>query len=76
METNNLKVNCYSGHTYAERPKSFLWQGMEYDVKEIEKEWLEPGERHFQVRTGGNKVFQLCYNETKQQWSIIELMGG
>ncbi len=76
MKTNNLKVNCYSGHSYAERPKSFLWQGMEYEVEEIEKEWLEPGEKYFQVRTGGNKLFRLCYNETAQQWSVIELVGG
>jgi hypothetical protein len=76
LEINDLKVNCYSGHTYAERPESFRWQDVEYDVKEIEKEWFEPGNRCFQVRTGDNKLFQLCYNETKQQWSLIELVGG
>jgi hypothetical protein len=69
---NNLTVKCYSGHTYAERPKSFQWQGVEHEVEEIEKEWLEPGERHFQVRTGDNKSFQLCYNESQQKWSIKE----
>jgi len=73
---NDLKVNCYSGHTYAERPRSFLWQGVEYEVKEIEKEWLEPGERHFQVRVEDNKLFRLCYNETQQRWSLIELVGS
>ena len=72
----NLKVNCYSGHTYAERPRSFLWQDTEYQIEEIEKAWLEPGGRCFQVRTRDNKLFQLCYNETKQQWSLIELVGG
>ena len=73
---DELKVNCYSGHTYAVRPKSFLWQGMEYEVEEIEKERLEPGEKYFQVRTGGNKLFRLCYNETEKQWSLTELVGG
>jgi len=73
---NNLKVDCYSGHTYAEEPRSFLWEGIEYEVKEIEKAWLEPGERHFQVRTKDNKVFQLCYNETEKQWSLIEFVKG
>ena len=38
-----MKVNCYSGQTYAERPRSFLWQGVEYEVREIEKAWLERG---------------------------------
>ena len=72
---NTLEVSCYSGHTYAERPKSFLWQDTEYEIEQIERAWFEPGERHFQVRTGDNKLFQLCYNETEQQWSLIELGG-
>ena len=75
MGLNNLKVNCYSGHTYAERPRSFQWQGVEYEIEGIEKAWLEPGKRYFQVRSRGNKLFQLCYNERKQKWSLIELAG-
>ena len=71
---NNLKVNCYSGHTYAEEPRSFEWEGQKYEVDKIEKAWGEPGERYFQVRTRDNKLFQLCYNETKDQWSLIELV--
>jgi hypothetical protein len=72
----DLKVNCYSGHTYAERPRSFQWLGVEYEIEEIEKEWLEPGKRYFQIRTGDNKIFRLCYNEKNKQWSLIELVGG
>jgi len=72
---NKIKVNCYSGHTYAEQPRSFLWEGIEREVEKIEKAWLEPGERHFQVRTKDNKLFQLCYNETEDQWSLIEVVN-
>jgi len=71
---DKLKVNCYSGHTYAERPKSFLWQGIEYEVEEIESAWQEPDARYFHVRTGENKFFRLCYNETEKQWSLTELV--
>ena len=53
-----------------------MWQGMEYEIQKIEKEWRQPGEKYFQVRTGDNKLFRLCYNETEQQWSLIELVGG
>ena len=70
----NLKVSCYSGHTYAERPYSFLWGETEHEVEEIEKEWREPEGKHFRVRTRGNKLFELCYNETEWQWSLIELV--
>jgi hypothetical protein len=71
---NNLKVNCYSGQSYAERPKSFTWEGVEYEIEEIEKEWREPENRCFQVKTKDNKQFQLCYNESQDRWSLTELI--
>ena len=74
MGLDNLKVNCYSGHTYAEEPRSFVWEGIEYEVEEIERAWQEPGERYFHVRTRGNKLFRLCYNESERQWSLTELV--
>ena len=74
MNDDSLKVSCYSGHTYAESPRSFKWEGVAYEVDEIEKTWQEPGERHFQVRTRDNKLFKLCYNEAEKQWSITELL--
>ena len=75
MKLDNLEVNCYSGHTYAERPRSFLWESVEYEIEDIEKVWQEPGERHFKVRTRDNKLFQLCYNEMEDKWSLTELVG-
>jgi len=74
LDKNFLKVSCYSAHTYAERPASFLWQGREHKVKEIEKAWQEPGKRLFKVTTGEGKLFELCYNEAEAQWSGIELI--
>ena len=74
-ELEKPKVSCYSGQTYAQRPRSFIWKGVEHEVEAIEKEWLEPGERHFQLRTKDNKLFQLCYNETQDLWSLNELFG-
>ena len=74
MKPDNIKVSCYSGHTYAERPTSFEWEGTEYAVEKIEKEWREPDRKYFQVRTKGNKLFQLCYNETNKQWSLVEFV--
>ena len=71
---NNLEVRCYSGHTYAERPESFRWQGVEHLIEEIEEAWQEPGKRCFTVRTGDKKRFRLCYNKTKKQWSLTEVV--
>ena len=74
MGLNKLKVNCYSGHAYAERPVSFLWEGIEYEVEKIERAWQEPEKKHFQVRTKDNKLFNLCYNEVEKGWSLTELV--
>ena len=71
---NRLIVKCYSGHIYAEEPRSFEWEGVAYEVDAIEKAWKEPGERYFKVRTGDNKFFQLCYNEVEERWSITEVV--
>ena len=68
---NNVKVRCYSGYTFAEKPEYFIWQGNRYDIQEIEKEWFEPGEKCFQVRAENNKMFRLCYNEANDRWSMI-----
>lgn len=70
------EVNCYSSFTYAERPKSFRWEGKVYRVQGVVKLWQEPMERCFQVRTEDNKLFILCYNERKGKWSLVELVSN
>jgi hypothetical protein len=67
------EAKCYSGHIYAERPQSFLWHGIEYEIKEIDKAWQEPGKRLFKVVTEDGKLFELCYNEADDKWSGVEL---
>jgi len=67
-----LKVSCYSGHTYAERPESLVWEGAEHRV-EIEKEWREPSGRRFLVRTAEGRRFELGYDEGLDRWSAQEI---
>jgi hypothetical protein len=71
LAEEKLKVRCYSGRTYAERPVSFLWQGTDYQIQEIERTWLEPGQRHFQVCTTSNQRFHLWYDETREEWALV-----
>lgn len=68
-----IQVTCYSGRTYADRPSSFIWQDRKCEVEKIEKEWVEPGEKHFIVRSQDEKRFELCYIEREDSWSLIEL---
>jgi len=70
-----INVKCYSGHVYAEEPRSFVRQGKELGIKSIEKAWQEPGKRLFRVVTGDGKLFELCYNEATDQWFAIELLS-
>ena len=72
MVDRPVLVSCYSGLTYAEWPESLLWQGIEHGVKQIEKEWQEPGARLFQVRTEDGRLFILSYNERGDEWSAFE----
>jgi len=76
MTEKPVKVTCYSGHTYAERPESLIWGGVERKVKQIEKEWQEPGARLFKVVTEDSRVFVLSYNERGDEWSAFELTKG
>ncbi len=70
-EEQLLEVNCYSGHIYAERPESFIWQDKENRIMRIDNEWLEPGEKYFCVTTEDENVFKLCYNEAQDRWWLI-----
>ena len=76
MAVKPVQVTCYSGHTYAERPELLIWEGVEHKVKQIEKEWQEPGARLFKVVTKDSRVFILSYNERADEWSAFELTKG
>jgi hypothetical protein len=75
MVDKPVQVVCYSGHTYAERPVSLIWEGLEHKVKQIEKEWQEPGARLFKVHTEDGRFFVLSYNERGDEWTALEVAG-
>jgi hypothetical protein len=72
--SSTLTVKCYSGHTYAEEPRSFTLDGAVHEVAAVAKAWREPDRRCFLVRTGDSKLFQLCYNEAIGSWSASEVV--
>jgi hypothetical protein len=69
-----ISVRCYSGYVYAQEPRSFVWQESELEIESIEQAWQEPGKRLFKVVIHDGRLFQLCYNETTDRWSAIELI--
>ena len=68
------QVQCYSGRSHADRPTSFAWKNKQYEVKGIEKEWIEPGHKHFiliatsKVGEKSEKRFEICYDEREDLW--------
>jgi hypothetical protein len=73
------QVQCYSGRSYADRPASFVWQDRQYEVQDIEKEWIEPGQKRFvliatsKVGEKSEKRFEICYDERGDSWSLREV---
>ena len=73
-----IRVACRSGRSYADRPTSFVWNGERYDVENIEREWLEPGRKHFIViaaKAGvpeSEKRFHICYDTKEDLWRLCE----
>ena len=67
-----IKVKCHSGYIYAVEPRSFIWQETELRIKSVEKAWQEPGKRLFGVVTEDGRLFELCYNEQTDRWSVVD----
>lgn len=63
-------VECRSDSTYAERPLSVTWEGVQYEVAEIVSRWRGPNERGFRVKTTDGQAFDLTYRELPDEWLI------
>ena len=71
MERN--PVECLSGHTYADRPIALWWQGERIDIARIDARWRIPGEHYFRVHTENDLLFELCYIEQEDAWTISHI---
>lgn len=75
---DSVRVECYSGYTYAEEPRAFEWRGQRYEVKRILKRWRTPQGPGFRVEVAGTSNFQspisglvdLTYVETEDNWTM------
>jgi hypothetical protein len=69
-------VECYSGHTYAQEPRAFVWQGRRYSVAQIERRWRSPEGPAFCVSAEMGDRFYLHYHETERRWAIHPQTAG
>jgi hypothetical protein len=63
-------VRCHSGHTYAQRPMSFVYSGEEHQVARVIAEKRLPEGKQFLVADASGKVFDLLYDEPNDAWQV------
>ena len=71
-----IAVECYSGHTFADRPIAFIWKGQRYEIERILKQWRSPDGDGFRVTTSHGSKFELTYSQTRDEWSLHPHASG
>ncbi len=64
------RVECYSGHTYAQEPRAVVWFERRYPVSRVEQRWRTPEGPAFRVHTESGPAFELYYHEREDRWAI------
>jgi hypothetical protein len=72
-EPDAVKVECYSGHTYAQEPRTVVWQGRHYPVVRVEQRWRTPEGPAFRVQVEAEGAFELHYDELEDRWSLAQV---
>ncbi len=67
-ETESTTVECYSGYTYAQEPRAFMWGGARLPISTVERAWRTPSGRAFRVLTSDGRRFRLSYDEATDSW--------
>jgi hypothetical protein len=70
IELDADRVECYSGHAYAQEPRVVIWQGGRYPVACIEERWRTPEGPAFRLRSDSGLRFELHYHELEDRWTI------
>ncbi|MGD8812962.1 MAG: hypothetical protein PVI78_00645 [Anaerolineales bacterium] len=65
-------VEAHSGYTYGERPVALYWEGSRLQIAEVEARWRVPSGNGFRVRTEDNRVFELYYDRSSDEWRITQ----
>ncbi|NLE76733.1 MAG: hypothetical protein GX605_08280 [Chloroflexi bacterium] len=70
MTGEPVSVACYSGHRYAQEPRSFVWQGQEHTVRAVVQAWREPAGPVFVVEDACGRRWRLRYGEAQDVWRL------
>jgi hypothetical protein len=63
-------VECYSGHTFAQEPRTFLHRGQRRGVTLVCRLWREPSGPRFEVLADDGGTYCLVYHEAADAWQV------
>lgn len=74
-----ISVNCYSGYKADEYPKTFTFENIKYEIKEIIDRWYQgdlnpeyPVTNYFRVETTCGKIFILKHDLEGDGWYMCQ----
>ncbi|KPL25061.1 MAG: hypothetical protein AMJ93_01030 [Anaerolineae bacterium SM23_84] len=70
MSDDDVSVDCYSGHAYAQEPRSFVIDKDRRKVKAVHRRWREPAGPRFEVLADDNATYVLAYDEAADRWHV------
>ena len=71
LRASALRVGCYAGHRYAQRPEWVELAGERIDVAAVESEWREEGKLGFLVTLRDGRRLLLYYVPNEDLWSGV-----
>ncbi|MCP5102500.1 MAG: hypothetical protein GY950_03935 [bacterium] len=74
---HKIDVTCYAGYRGNERPKKFIHQNKEFQIKKILQRSVEETINdhgrvyRFQVTCTDDKTYSILYDSIRDEWFII-----
>lgn len=68
--SDDAAVECYSGHTYAQEPRAFVFDNERRTVTRVCKRWREPAGPRFKVLADDTATYVLAYDEAAGRWHV------
>lgn len=68
--SSHTHVECYSGYTYAQEPRSFVLGDEQRTIKDICRRWREPTGPCFEVLADDGIMYLLRYDEATDTWHV------
>ena len=68
-----VRVGCYAGTSYPERPRWFERDGERREVAAVESQWREEERLGFRVRLAGGGHALLYYVPELDLWSAVDV---